>query len=159
MAKTGKITQLLNGTYEDPDGLGKQRVATRSLVIAPCLAGRERDLVMGLDFGRHIAIVSDKTTHAVLGSRIEQALLGACHVQSIVLAETPHPDDATVSEIRKATQPADALIAIGSGTINDLCKFASAKDNKPYAVFATAPSMNGYTSVNAAITVNGHKKS
>src|SRR4029450_3551221 len=26
------------------------------------------------------------------------------------------------------------------------------------AVFATAPSMNGYTSVNAAITVDGHKK-
>lgn len=159
MAKPGKITQLLNGTYEDPDGLGKQRVATRSLVVAPSLAGRERDLVKGLDFGRHIAIVSDKTTHAVLGSRIEEALSGICRVQSIVLAEAPHPDDATVSEIRKATQQADALIAIGSGTINDLCKFASAKDNKPYAVFATAPSMNGYTSVNAAITVNGHKKS
>ena len=31
-------------------------------------------------------------------------------------------------------------------------------DGKPYAVFATAPSMNGYTSMNAAITVDGHKK-
>ena len=51
------------------------------------------------------------------------------------------------------------MIAIGSGTINDLCKYASAKDGKPYAVFATAPSMNGYTSVNAAITEHGHKKS
>ena len=51
------------------------------------------------------------------------------------------------------------LIAVGSGTINDLCKYASALDGKPYAVFATAPSMNGYTSVNAAITVEGHKKS
>jgi glycerol-1-phosphate dehydrogenase [NAD(P)+] len=29
----------------------------------------------------------------------------------------------------------------------------------PYAVFGTAPSMNGYTSVSAAITVEGHKKS
>jgi glycerol-1-phosphate dehydrogenase [NAD(P)+] len=54
---------------------------------------------------------------------------------------------------------ADALIAVGSGTINDLCKYASAQSNKPYAVFATAPSMNGYTSVNAAITKDGHKKS
>lgn len=159
MTKPDKITQLLNGTYEDPDGLGKQRVATRSLVIAPSLDGMERDLVKGLDFGRHIALVGDKTTHAVLGNRIQRALFGACHVQSIVLAEVPHPDDATVAEIRKATQQADALIAIGSGTINDLCKFASAQDKKPYAVFATAPSMNGYTSLNAAITVNGHKKS
>ena len=52
----------------------------------------------------------------------------------------------------------DALVAVGSGTINDLCKYAAAQDGKPYAVFATAPSMNGYTSHNAAITVNGHKK-
>src|SRR5437868_1248789 len=29
----------------------------------------------------------------------------------------------------------------------------------PMPVFPTAPSMNGYTSVNVAITVNGHKKS
>ena len=33
------------------------------------------------------------------------------------------------------------------------------KDGKRYAVFATAPSMNGYTSQNAAITVDGHKMS
>ena len=116
MAKTAKIIQLLDGLYEDPDGLGKQRVATRSLVIAPSLAGMERDLVKGLDLGRHVSIVSDKTTHAVLGNRIQQALFGACHVQSIVLGEAPHPDDATVSEIRKATQKADALIG---GTVRD----------------------------------------
>ena len=58
-----------------------------------------------------------------------------------------------------ATRGANALIAVGSGTINDLCKHAAAQDAKPYAVFATAPSMNGYTSTNAAITVGGHKKS
>jgi glycerol-1-phosphate dehydrogenase [NAD(P)+] len=51
------------------------------------------------------------------------------------------------------------LIAVGSGTVNDLCKYASALDGKPFAVFATAPSMNGYTSLTAAITEDGHKKS
>jgi glycerol-1-phosphate dehydrogenase [NAD(P)+] len=50
-------------------------------------------------------------------------------------------------------------VAVGSGTLNDLCKYTSALDGKPYAVFATAPSMNGYTSLNAAITEHGHKKS
>jgi glycerol-1-phosphate dehydrogenase [NAD(P)+] len=47
---------------------------------------------------------------------------------------------------------------VGSGTINDLCKFAAAGAGKPYAVFATAPSMNGYTSKNASITVGGLKR-
>ncbi|HTN97454.1 MAG TPA: iron-containing alcohol dehydrogenase, partial [Nordella sp.] len=159
MPAPDKITQLLDGTYEDPDGLGQQRVDTRSLVIAPRLDGMERDLVQTLDLGRHVAVVSDATTHRILGKRVEHALDGAFSVQSLVLPEAPHPDDETVAVVRQATARADALIAIGSGTINDLCKFASAQDKKPYAVFATAPSMNGYTSVNAAITVHGHKKS
>jgi len=159
MPSPDKITQLLDGTYDDPDGLGKQRVDTRLLVIAPRLAGMERDLIKALDLGRHVAVVSDQTTHAILGQRVERALAGLCTVHSLVLPEAPHPDDDTVGAIRKETTGADALIAIGSGTINDLCKYASAEDKKPYAVFATAPSMNGYTSVNAAITVHGHKKS
>jgi len=52
---------------------------------------------------------------------------------------------------------ADAFVAVGSGTINDLTKYASACEGKPYCVFATAPSMNGYVSLTASITVKGHK--
>ncbi|MHB1111391.1 MAG: iron-containing alcohol dehydrogenase, partial [Devosia sp.] len=70
----------------------------------------------------------------------------------------PHPDDATVERLRSTSAHADALIAVGSGTINDLAKYASALDGKPYAVFATAPSMNGFTSLTASITAHGHKK-
>jgi glycerol-1-phosphate dehydrogenase [NAD(P)+] len=69
-----------------------------------------------------------------------------------------HPDIETVARVRAATAHADGLVAVGSGTINDLVKFSAAQDGKPFAVFATAPSMNGYTSANAAITVDGHKK-
>jgi glycerol-1-phosphate dehydrogenase [NAD(P)+] len=56
-----------------------------------------------------------------------------------------------------ATTAADAFVAIGSGTINDLTKYVSAHEGKPYCVFATAPSMNGYVSLTASITVKGHK--
>ncbi len=65
----------------------------------------------------------------------------------------------TVADIRRESAACDALIAVGSGAINDLCKYAAAQDGKPYAVFATGPSMNGFTSANAAITVDGHKQS
>jgi glycerol-1-phosphate dehydrogenase [NAD(P)+] len=41
-------------------------------------------------------------------------------------------------------------------TINDLCNMRAPR-TATHAVFATAPSMNGYTSVNA-ITEHGHKK-
>ena len=84
---------------------------------------------------------------------------GKHRIISVVLPNGVHPDGETVAKVQAATITADALIAVGSGTINDLSKYASAQDGKPYAVFATAPSMNGYTSVNAAITMHGHKMS
>jgi glycerol-1-phosphate dehydrogenase [NAD(P)+] len=53
----------------------------------------------------------------------------------------------------------DFLVAIGSGTINDIVKYASFKMAKNYILFATAPSMNGYLSDSASLLVNDHKKS
>jgi glycerol-1-phosphate dehydrogenase [NAD(P)+] len=159
MAGAEKIAALLAGTYRDPDTGAAVRVDTQSLVIAPSLAGREDQLVRELALGRRIAVVSDRTTHEVLGARIERALAGVAAIDSIVLDNGVHPDGDSVAAVRKATGAADALIAVGSGTINDISKYASAQDGKPYAVFATAPSMNGYTSYNAAITLHGHKLS
>jgi len=76
----------------------------------------------------------------------------------IGLPSHPKPDQETAAAIEQAGQAADAFIAVGSGTVNDLCKYAAARSGKPYAVFATAPSMNGYTSKNASITVGGLKR-
>lgn len=153
------IDKLIEGTLPDPDGNGMLRVATRAVAIARGLRGNEAELVAPLELGRHFAVVSDATTHALLGCSVEPALASLGKVTSIVLPERPHADADNVELIRKESATADALVAVGSGTINDLCKYASARDGKPYVVFATAPSMNGYTSLNAAITVNGHKKS
>jgi glycerol-1-phosphate dehydrogenase [NAD(P)+] len=153
------LGQLLAGEFRDPDG-GQALVAPiRTVVIEDSLAGREAELVGELDLGGRLAVVSDPTTRAVLGRRVEQALGRIAEIQSIVLPEHPEPDLETVNQLRQATGGASALIAVGSGTINDLCKYASAQANLPFAVFATAPSMNGYTSVNAAITIEGHKRS
>lgn len=157
--RTDSIEQLLAGTYIDPDSGLPVGVTTKVLMIAPSLEGMEGDLVGALGFGHRVAVVSDTNTHEVMGARIERAIGSRHEVISVVLPDGVHPDGDTVSKVRKTTASADALIAVGSGTINDLCKYASAQDGKPYAVFGTAPSMNGYTSVNAAITMHGHKLS
>jgi glycerol-1-phosphate dehydrogenase [NAD(P)+] len=153
------LDRLLAGTLADPDGAGRLSVPLRAVAIAPSLAGREAALVGALGFGRRLTVVSDPTTRRVLGERVAKALAPLSAVEEIVLDEAPHADDGTVAAIRGRTKAADALIAVGSGTINDLCKYAAFLDDKPYAVFGTAPSMNGYTSMSAAITEHGHKKS
>jgi glycerol-1-phosphate dehydrogenase [NAD(P)+] len=153
------LERLLDGNLPDPDGGPPLSIPTRRVAIADSLDGSEAELVVGLALGEHLAVVSDENTRAVLGERVLGALGGAARVTDIRLPGRPHADGETVEAVRHASKSCDALIAVGSGTINDVCKYAAARDGKPYAVFATAPSMNGYTSVNAAISIRGHKKS
>ncbi|MGH6947301.1 MAG: sn-glycerol-1-phosphate dehydrogenase [Kiloniellales bacterium] len=151
------MERLLAGRLADPDGGGLLAVPTRSVAIAPSLAGREAALLTRLELGKNLSVVSDPTTRRVLGARVAQAL--GSGAREVVLDEAPHADRDTVERLRAQTGESEALIAVGSGTINDLCKYAAHLDGKPYAVFGTAPSMNGYSSGSAAITEQGHKKS
>jgi glycerol-1-phosphate dehydrogenase [NAD(P)+] len=153
------LGQLLRGEWPDPDGGPPIAVPVQAIAIERSLAGREADLVAPLRLGRRIAVVSDTTTRVVLGERIERALAGLATVVPVVLDGQPHADAQTIEVVRHACAHADAIVAVGSGTINDLCKYAAMRGGKAYAVFATAPSMNGYASTNAAITVDGHKMS
>ena len=149
---------MLRGTWIDPDSGRPVGVPILEIAIERSLAGMEADLVETLPLGRRLAVVSDATTERVLGARVERALASVGTVTNVVLDRDPHADAETVLRLRRACAAADSLVAVGSGTINDLCKYAAAQEGKPYVVFATAPSMNGYTSMNAAITVDGHKK-
>ncbi len=126
------------------------------IVIEPTLTGEIKALIARAGFAEsHLLIVCDKATHNAFGERISQEL-GELNTDLLILAGTPHADEATADSI--SSRNADALIAVGSGTINDICKYASFKTQKPYVVFPTAPSMNGYLSANASITIGGHKK-
>lgn len=150
------IAALVQGRYHDPETGVALSVPVKSVVIEKSLRGNERELVQALELPSPYAVITDQNTHNALGRRVEEALGSVIPVR---LAGRPHPDEQTAAKVMSAGAKAGSYVAVGSGTINDLAKFAAAKQGKPCAVFATAPSMNGYTSVNVAITIDGHKKS
>ncbi len=105
------------------------------------------------------AVVMDEHTKAAAGD----AVLGLLpHAFAVVLEPLPGWDHVTPHEemldlVGEKIATASAVVAVGSGTINDLCKTAVFRQGKEYAVVATAPSMNGYTSALSAIVFNGLK--
>ncbi len=154
------ITLLLAGRYPDPETGALLAAESRAVVIEDTLDGAEAELVAVLDVGRRVAVVSDRNTHEVLGARVERALASRFTVQSLVLDAGPRPDAATVERLLAALAPTTELvIAVGSGTLNDLTKLVAFRRGVPQAIFATAPSMNGYTSLSASITSDGIKRS
>ncbi len=110
-------------------------------------------------------LAADPTTWSVAGPTVE-ASLRACgrSVQRHILrpsrpGATVQADDDQVEALRQTLEqfPHALLLALGSGTVNDVAKLASFKMERPYITIPTAPSMNGYTSPIAAIRSQGLK--
>jgi len=154
------IALLLEGRYPDPETGEPLRAQARGVAIEASLDGAEVDLVGSLGLGPNLAVISDVDTHAALGLRVERALGARFAVQSIVLGRRPHADAETLARLIARVEPRiDAIVAVGSGTLNDLCKLVALRRGCPQVVFATAPSMNGYTSLSASLTEAGLKRS
>ncbi|WP_119302806.1 iron-containing alcohol dehydrogenase [Dongia deserti] len=156
---TSLIDDMVAGRWTNPETGKPGTVPYKMVVIEERLDGAEADLVGKLGFRGRLAVVSDENTHGVMGARVEAALKKIATIDSVVL-DHPHADEGTIALLQDRVRHADAVVAVGSGTINDLCKYVTAQDGRPYCVFATAPSMNGYTSTTASIAqANGLKLS
>jgi glycerol-1-phosphate dehydrogenase [NAD(P)+] len=154
------LAALLAGRFPDPATGELLGTSVRSVVIADSLQDREAELVAELQFGPRLAVIGDDDTFAALGDRVVRALTARFTVQRISLGRRPHADQPTLERLLAAVdQRTDAVVAVGTGTLNDLAKLIAKARACPQVVFATAPSMNGFTSVSASILQDGLKRS
>ncbi|MBO4885313.1 MAG: sn-glycerol-1-phosphate dehydrogenase [Clostridia bacterium] len=106
-----------------------------------------------------IFMVADDNTWAVCGDRATAFMHG--RVQGRLIFQRRGrlvPDERAVEELESALgRETDLIIGIGSGVINDICKYVSWKRGIAYGIVATAPSMDGYASSGAAMIVSGMK--
>lgn len=107
-------------------------------------------------------VIADRNTWAVAGQQVATALRDAGHTRTETFVfpdeQEVYADDTHVATVRALLEGNDRIaVAVGSGTINDLVKRASAECGKQYLIVATAPSVDGYTAFGAAITVRGFK--
>jgi glycerol-1-phosphate dehydrogenase [NAD(P)+] len=154
------IRDVVAGRWSDPETGRSAKVPFETIVLAETLDGQEADLVAPLKLGRTLAVVSDTNTYEALGRRVGKALRSIATVDDIVLPGTTHCDEPTIANLRERTRNSDGLVAVGSGSLSDTCKFATFKDGKSYACFATAASMNGYAASTASVTLrSGYKTS
>ncbi|MBN1902164.1 iron-containing alcohol dehydrogenase [Candidatus Sumerlaeota bacterium] len=113
--------------------------------------------------GRRVAILMDKRTCKAAGSAAANILRKkGWRVAEHVIPDpkenvSPECDDLTYHKLMKEISEPDILLAVGTGVINDLGKWIAFDLDKPYVSLATAASMNGYTSANAASIVDGIK--
>lgn len=154
----GVISELVRGEWEEPETGKRYSIPPNDIVIAETLDGVEAELVRQQHDGQSLVVVSDPITHQILGQRIFNALKSDSFDVTEYIWSTPSCSESGVKEVQEATRGREALIAVGSGTINDTVKYASYLDNREYSVFATSP-MNAYTTNTASVSFDGFKKS
>jgi glycerol-1-phosphate dehydrogenase [NAD(P)+] len=146
------IDDIVADRWTNPETGQTVAVPYDSVVIDADLDGAEADLVQALSLADRFTVVADAATWGAMGARVARALARLGPVQTLVL-DHPHADMAAVADLTEKLRGAEGVIAVGSGTINDLCKYVTGLDGRRYAVFGTAASMNGYTSTTASITL------
>ena len=106
-------------------------------------------------------IVADVHTYEILGRQVEQQLKDAhFDVTSYVFPdEHLHPDAKTLGTllIEASEFPTALMIAVGSGSINDITRFVSHRLGIPYIICGTAPSMDGYCGDSSPILCRNNK--
>lgn len=109
---------------------------------------------------QNITLVFDNNTYGVCGERVKEMLDGKTALLHIFEREgVLIPDERAVSELEdKMPKSCDLIVGVGSGVINDICKFVSFRQKIEYIIVATAPSMDGYVSKGAAMIWKGMKE-
>ena len=104
-----------------------------------------------------VLAVADENTYNAARPYLSDDFLKKAVFRIFSGAKVLIPNEEAVDTVTEDAEEADLLVAIGSGVIQDLCKYVSFQKKIPYLVLATAPSMDGYASDGAAMILGGMK--
>lgn len=134
----------------------EHKTEIKDIRIASGLVHEVGSILRENGFSENILLVADKNTlkaadgilDSLTGFNVEMKLYDDLRVATI-----DH-----VNELRELIAGRDiSVLSVGTGSINDPCRMACARENKLLCIFATAPSMDGFASYNAPIVNNGFK--
>lgn len=107
----------------------------------------------------NILLIADENTYTAAGEKVYNQIAAKLENKLIYSGkEFVVPNEEAVKKAEDLISPkTDLILGIGSGVIQDICKYVSFNAKLPYHIVATAPSMDGYASVGAAMIMQNMK--
>ncbi len=103
-----------------------------------------------------VLVVADRSTFAAAGERVVAALGGASQFVFPVRSGLRAGMD-EVNAVREQAAGSTELVAVGSGVITDIVRYAAHLEDRDFISVPTAASMDGYASGVAALQLEGVK--
>lgn len=138
----------------------KHRVDIKHIYVGENAYNRILDVAKEI-LPKEILLVSDNNTYKALGKCVENELTESGYkINNIILVSDGDliPDEKTIGRVFvEVNNETELIVAVGSGSINDICRIISAKTHIPYVIMGTAPSMDGYASTVSPLIIDGAK--
>lgn len=133
-------------------------VDIRAVEIGKNMTGRTGEILEQNGFPKNILLVADDTT-----LRVSDGILESLESRGFKLKKLIYPDlklarAEEVAEVEALCSDVEGILSVGTGSLNDICRAAARRIGREFAIFATAPSMDGFGSDTAPILRNNFKE-
>lgn len=135
------------------------QTAIRAVEIGSGLTARAAAILTANAFPRSLLLVADNNTLRAAGTLPAVLRDGGFELKTKLYEDLRVADMEQVEELEALCGDVDGILSVGSGSLNDICRLAAYRRQKPLAIYATAPSMDGFASNSAPITKNNFKVS
>jgi len=141
---------------------GKEHILPiKEIIIGPGAIDNLKQIDFKLSLKKNGLVIIDKLIYEIIGQKIMNSLKGSGFDIKLSLFPSNSiaaDESAIVKVLNDLEDNTDFLVAVGSGTINDLVRYVSFKTRRPYISIPTSPSMDGYTATVSLLINNGFKR-
>lgn len=155
-----QIKEMANIEFQCSCGK-KHKIEMKHIYVGEGVHVKIGDIVKEI-YPKEILIISDKNTYEALGKSVESKIKeSGFNYKNIILSNGEGdlvPDERTIGRLLvEMSDETELLVAVGSGTINDVSRIVSARTKTPYVIVGTAPSMDGYASTVSPLIIDKTK--
>lgn len=140
----------------DPEG-ALSPLELRELQIGPGLLAGLPALLERLGASGRVVVAGDATPIAAGGRDVKEAVTEILGAERVCLGDDLHADEASLEAARGALAGAGCVVAVGSGTLSDVCK-AVVAPSATLVLVQTAGSVNGFSDAVSVLLRAGVKR-
>ena len=105
--------------------------------------------------GKKVVFVSDFNTRKFALDLMKE--FSSINIEAYLNEKDLVPNENVIEIVKTKASNCDLIMCVGSGSLNDVCKYVSKETNVPCATLATACSMDGYLSKGSALMIKNRK--
>lgn len=135
------------------------RLSTWMEKLKNCPCGRDHSIdIRAVEIGNG-DLTKDENTPAVAHGIAQILSDGGFTFEKLCYPDLRTADRMEVERVGTLAARHGGILSIGTGSLNDICRLASLRARRAFAIFATAPSMDGFASGAAPIAAHNFKVS